>query len=66
MQIKFTFSGISSLYPVSAGEERMHQHNHQEDKDGGLVPVVHAGVEHRLDHLQGGRARAGQEAGLPQ
>ena len=66
LQIMFTFSGISSLYPVSSGEERMHQHNHQEDKDGGLVPAVHAGAQHRLDHLQGGCARAGQEAWLPQ
>ena len=44
----------------------MHQHNHQEDEDGGLVPAVHAGAQHRLDHLQGGCARAGQEAWLPQ
>ena len=44
----------------------MHQHNHQEDEDGGLVPALHAGAEHRLDHLQGGCARAGQEAWLPQ
>ena len=65
-QPKFTFAGISSLYPVSSCEERMHQHNHQEDEDGGLVPALHAGAEHRLDHLQGGCARAGQEAWLPQ
>ena len=45
-QITQISSGISSVYPVPASEERVHQHNHQEDEDGGLVPAVHAGPEH--------------------
>ena len=61
-----TISGLSLVHPVSSGEEGMHQHHHQEDQDGRLVPALHAGSEHRLRHLQGGHPRAGQEAGLPQ
>ena len=40
------FSGLSALHQVQVGEEGVHQHHHQEDKDGGLVPAVHAGAEH--------------------
>ena len=60
------FPGVPSVYPVPACEERVHQHYHQEDKDGRLVPALHARPEHRLRHLQGDCARTGQKAGLPQ
>ena len=64
--LNLNFPGVPSVYPVPACKERVHQHYHQEDKDGRLVPALHARTQHWLDHLQGGGARARQEAGLSQ
>lgn len=44
----------------------MHQHYHQKDKNGRLVPTLHARPEHWFHHFQGSRAWIGQKIGISQ
>ena len=59
-------AGLPAIHSLPPGEKGVHQHHHQEDQNGWLVSLIHAGTKHRLNSFQGGLSRVSEKAGLPQ
>merc|ERR1712218_265511 len=58
--------GLLAVSEVQIDQEGVHQHHREKDQDGGLLPPLHDGAQHRRCDLQGGCAGARQEVGISQ